>query len=61
MVYQFTATKGRDIETDTAHTPEGAKTKADIYYSYGWDISEIFNSKTGYVIKAEHHHEKEAV
>ena len=59
--YQFTATKGGEICNDNAHTPDGAKRLADIYYSYGWNISEIFNSKTGYIIEAEHLHIKEVI
>ena len=56
--YTFSATKGRDIESSYAHTPEGAKRLADIYYSFGWNISEIFNTKTCRVIRAAHNHKE---
>lgn len=56
--YTFSATKGRDIESGYAHTPEGAIQLAEVYYSYGWDISEIFNIKTSRVIRAAHNHKE---
>ena len=61
MEYKFTANKGRDIKSATAHTPNGAKQLADIYFSYGWNVSEIFNIKTGRVIVAQRHHIKEVI